>query len=325
MLMRFLAATIALAMVCIPAPRAEELRFFRIATAATGGTYYPVGALIATAISAPPGSRPCAQGGPCGVPGLIASAIASEGSVANVAAIQENRVESGLVQGDVAALAQMGAAPDLRAIAALYTEAIHVVTRRDAGIATIGDLRGKRVSVDMAGSGTMVDAGIILAAAGLAPGDFTEARLNASDAARALSRNELDAFFFVGGYPAPAIAELAGQVEISLLPIPAELARQVAQDHPFLSESTIPPGTYQGQGEAVPTLSVAAIWATSARQPDDLILSITRALWSEPSARLLRTGRPMGRAIERSHALEGLGIPLHPGAAQFYREIGMLD
>ncbi|WP_262983328.1 TAXI family TRAP transporter solute-binding subunit [Paracoccus mutanolyticus] len=171
----------------------------------------------------------------------------------------------------------------------------------------------------------MVDAGIILAAAGLAPGDFTEARLSASDAARALSRNELDAFFFVGGYPAPAIAELAGQVEISLLPIPAELARQVAQDHPFLSESTIPPGTYQGQGEAVPTLSVAAIWATSARQPDDLILSITRALWSEPSARLLRTGRPMGRAIERSHALEGLGIPLHPGAAQFYREIGMLD
>lgn len=257
--------------------------------------------------------------------GLIASAIASEGSVANVAAIQENRVESGLVQGDVAALAQMGAAPDLRAIAALYTEAIHVVTRRDAGSATIGDLRGKRVSVDMAGSGTMVDAGIILAAAGLAPGDFTEARLSASDAARALSRNELDAFFFVGGYPAPAIAELAGQVEISLLPIPAELARQVAQDHPFLSESTIPPGTYQGQGEAVPTLSVAAIWATSARQPDDLILSITRALWSEPSARLLRTGRPMGRAIERSHALEGLGIPLHPGAAQFYREIGMLD
>ena len=74
MLMRFLAATIALAMVCIPAPRAEELRFFRIATAATGGTYYPVGALIATAISAPPGSRPCAQGGPCGVAGLIASA-----------------------------------------------------------------------------------------------------------------------------------------------------------------------------------------------------------------------------------------------------------
>ena len=75
----------------------------------------------------------------------------------------------------------------------------------------------------------------------------------------------------------------------------------------------------------MPTLSVAAIWATSARQPDDLILSITRALWSEPSARLLRTGRPMGRAIERSHALDGLGIPLHPGAAQFYREIGMLD
>ena len=67
-------------------------------------------ALIATAISAPPGSRPCAQGGPCGVAGLIASAIASEGSVANVAAIQEDRVESGLVQGDVAALAQMGAA-----------------------------------------------------------------------------------------------------------------------------------------------------------------------------------------------------------------------
>ena len=149
---------------------AQEMSFFRIGTGGTAGTYYPIGGLLANAISAPPGSRACEDGGACGVPGLVASALASNGSVANVNAIEGGTLESGFVQGDVAAWAQTGtgiwdgkpAAEKLRAIANLYPESIHLVASKESGIASVADLKGKRVSLDEPGSGTLVDAQIIL-------------------------------------------------------------------------------------------------------------------------------------------------------------------
>ena len=161
------------------AASAQDMAFFRIGTGGTAGTYYPIGGLLANAISAPPGSRACEDGGACGVPGLVASAVASNGSVANVNAIMGGALESGFAQGDVAAWAYTGTgiwegqpkAEKLRAIANLYPESIHLVATQASGIKSVADLRGKRVSLDEPGSGTLVDAQLILAAAGLAEGD----------------------------------------------------------------------------------------------------------------------------------------------------------
>lgn len=138
---------------------AQELSFFRIGTGGTAGTYYPIGGLIANAISNPPGSRACEDGGSCGVPGLVATAVASNGSVGNVNAINGGAMEAGFSQSDVAYWAQTGtglwegqpAVEKLRLIANLYPESIHLVARADAGIATVADLAGKRVSLDEPG------------------------------------------------------------------------------------------------------------------------------------------------------------------------------
>ena len=149
---------------------AQELKFFTIGTGGTAYTYYPMGGVIANAISKPPGSRECGKGGSCGVENLIASAVSSRGSVDNVNAIISGLRNSGFAQSDVAFWAYTGTgtmegkepAKDLRTIAALFEEHIHLITLADSGIASVADLKGKRVSLDEPGSGTYVDANLIL-------------------------------------------------------------------------------------------------------------------------------------------------------------------
>jgi TRAP transporter TAXI family solute receptor len=218
---------IAAGLVAATVASAQEPQFFRIGTGGTAGTYYPIGGLIANAISNPPGSRPCEDGGSCGVPGLIATALSSNGSVANVNAIAGGALESGFVQADVATWAQTGtgiweeqpAVENLRAIATLYPETIHLVASAESGIDSVDDLAGKTVSLDEPGSGTLVDARIILEAYGLSEEDIDAQFLKPDQAAERMRDGAMDAFFFVGGFPAGAIAELASQEDIVLVPI----------------------------------------------------------------------------------------------------------
>ena len=124
---------------------AQDITFFRIGTGGTAGTYFPIGGLVANAISNPPGSRACADGGSCGVPGLVATSVASNGSVANVAAIANGTVQSAFVQSDVAHWAFTGTGiyegrpkvETLRAIANLFPESFQLVARSGSGIKTI--------------------------------------------------------------------------------------------------------------------------------------------------------------------------------------------
>jgi len=197
--------------------QAQEIKFFRIGTGGTAGTYYPIGGLLANAISNPPGSRPCNDGGSCGAPGVVATAVASNGSVANINGIQSGSLESGFTQSDVAYWAYSGTGvydgkpkvADLRLIANLYPETIHLVARKGANIKSVADLKGKRVSLDEPGSGTLVDARIILGAYGLTEKDVTAEYLKPNQAGDKMRDGGLDAFFFVGGYPTSAISELA--------------------------------------------------------------------------------------------------------------------
>lgn len=315
------------------AAHAQEMQFFRIGTGGTAGTYYPIGGLIANAISNPPGSRPCDEGGSCGVPGLVATALASNGSVANVNAIAGGTIESGFSQSDVATWAQTGtgiwedreAVENLRAIANLYPETIHLVAAADSGITSVADLEGKTVSLDEPGSGTLVDARIILEAYGLSEESVDAQYLKPDQAAERMRDGAMDAFFFVGGFPAGAIAELASQDDITLVPISGEEAAAITGEYTFFAENTVPAGTYEGVDEDVQTLSVGAQWITSADQPEELIYEVTKALWNENTRKLLDSGHAKGREITAETALDGIGIPLHAGAERFYREAGLLE
>jgi len=310
---------------------AQDITFFRINTGGTAGTYFPIGGLIANAISNPPGSRTCADGGSCGVPGVVATAVASNGSVANVSAIATGAAQSGFTQSDVAYWAFNASGiyegrpkvDVLRAIANLYPESFHLVARKGAGIKTIKDLNGKRVSLDEPGSGTLVDARLILAAYGLTEKDMKAEYLKSQQAADKLKDNALDAFFSVSGWPLGAIAELAATTGIDLVPIDGPEAENLIKAYSFFAADEIPEGAYKGVN-GVKTVSVNAIWATSSKQPDKLIYDITAALWNPSTRRLLDSGHAKGRVIKLETATQGLGIPLHAGAEKFYKEKGLI-
>ena len=312
---------------------AQEMQFFRIGTGGTAGTYYPIGGLIANAISNPPGSRACDAGGSCGVPGLIATAVASNGSVGNVNSINGKTLEAGFSQSDVAYWAQTGtglwegqpAVEGLRLIANLYPESIHLVARKDAGITSVADLKGKKVSLDEPGSGTLVDAKIILGAFGLSEADIQPEYLKPDQAADRMRDGAMDAFFFVGGYPAGAIAELSSQHEVSIVPITGPEVDKLREEYTFFATDSFPAGTYNGQDAEVATISVGAQLVTSADVSEELIYGITQALYNETTQKLFANGHAKGKYITLDNAVQGAGIPFHPGAEKFYKEAGKLQ
>jgi uncharacterized protein len=309
----------------------DDIRFFRIGTAATTGTYFQIGGMLANAISKPPGSRDCDRGGSCGVQGLVAVAQATQGSVENVQAVGSGRLESALAQSDVALGAYSGTGlfkgkppiKSLRTIAALFTESVHLVVRADGPIAEIKDLKGKRVGLGEKESGTLVDARLILDAAGIAEKDVKGDYRNLSLAAAALGHDELDAFFLFAGYPVPAISELASTMPIRLIALTSDLSDRLTRKYSFFSSETIPAGTYAGIDQPTATIGTRALWLVSADVPDDLVYSITQALWHDGNRHILDQGHPMGQKIRLESALQGVVVPLHPGAQRFYREAGI--
>ncbi|RMD63543.1 MAG: TAXI family TRAP transporter solute-binding subunit [Alphaproteobacteria bacterium] len=328
-LARFVIAVCVVLGISVPAS-AEDIFFFRIGTGSTGGTYFPVGGIIASAISKPPGSRECEAGGSCGVPGLIAVAQSTEGSVANILGIADGTLESGFSQADITYWAYKGEGifkdrgpiTGLRTIANLFPESVHIVVRRNAGIHSVADLRGKRVSIDREGSGTRVDALLILKAYGLTLKDIEAVSVASGDAADMLREGTLDAFIMVVGTPGKAVADLAEDSLIDLVPVTGPPAERLMQTYPFFSRDRIRAGTYFNVAETE-TVSVGAQWLVSARMPESLIYGITRALWHPNTRRLLDSGHPKGKQITLASALDGLVVPLHPGARRYYLEAGL--
>ena len=265
------------------------------------------------------------------MPGLVAIAQSSNGSVANVNAIKSGDLESGFVQSDIAYWAYTGTGifegqgkvDNLRAIANLYPESIHIVARKDSGIASVADLAGKRVSLDEPGSGTLVDARIILEAFGLSEDDLEPEYIKPGQAITKIKDNQLDAFFFVAGYPTGSVVELSSSDGADLVPIDGPEVDALLEQYQFFARELIPAGTYEGIGET-PTLSVGAQWVVGAEVDEELVYGITRALWHENARALLDSGHAKGRSITLETALQGIGIPLHPGAERYYREVGLL-
>ncbi len=311
--------------------RAEEIKFIRIGTGPMGGTYFPVGGSIASVISGPPGSMPCNLGGSCGVPGLIAAAVSTEGSLNNVQEMAKEMLDLALCQSNLAHDAYAGtglytgrAVKSIRVIANLFPETVHVVVRRESGIKSIGELKGKRVSVGEENSGTLVTAKVVLQAHGLSLKDVRPFYENLARSADMLPLDKIDAFLMVGRQPISAVAHSAERVPIALVPIAAADADRIVAAQPFFSRTFIPAYTYRGV-PATETIGVTAQLLASADMDEDLAYAITRALWDPRNRRALDGAIPSVEHIELRSALAEVAVPLHPGARRFYSENGMSE
>lgn len=299
---------------------AAERTVLRFGTGGDAGTYFPVGSAIARAFDqhrGPDGSA------------LLTLPQRSNGSVANVHDLSNGLLELGLSQADVAYWAHTGKGPfrggpltGLRAIATLYGESVHLVTRRGSGINSVRDLRGRRVSLDEPGSGTLANVRLILDAFSLSGSDLDVVHLKPEDAAEHILTGELDAYFVVAGYPALAVTELVAQGAARLAPIDGAPVEKLLARRQFFIRDTIPSGTYMNTPD-VATLSVGAQLLVNEGVSSEVVYRLTSSLWHPDAAELLSASHPIAQRINVTDSLEGLATPLHDGARRYYEEIGM--
>jgi len=314
---------------------AAKKQFFAIATGGTGGTYYPLGGVLAQALNDK-------------IPYIIATAQSANASVANCNLIREHEVESAFVQNNVAYAAYTGTAQfegkpveNITGIASLYPETIQIVAAADSGIKTIKDIKGKRLIPGDRGSGTEVDCLNVLTALGLTYEDFASVDwLSFAGAAQRLKDKQGDVAFITAGWPTSAITELATTSDIVVVPLDEETIARLVKMYPFYAKITIPGGTYKGAEADVNTITTMAQWVVDNQVPKNVVYDLTKALWEKgtfvlrkagdkaaeaPSgAEIMAAAHAKGKDVTLETALKGMAIPLHPGAAMYYKEKGMI-
>jgi len=303
----------------------------RIGTGAIGGTYFPVGGLIANAISNPPGSMECEYGGSCGVRGLIATAVSTQGSVENASFVADGKLDLALCQADVAYHAFTGTGVfagqppknNLRVIANLFSEVLHVVVPLDSSITSIMGLRRKRMNLGEPDSGTLVVVKHVLSAYGVSAKAINASYNALGPACDLLVDKQIEGLFMMGGYPLNAIADAASKMPLRLLPIDGDPVEILLKRQTYFTVGSIPSGIYHNV-TGVKSIAIGAQLIVRVEMDDAFVQDLTRALWDPKNRNILDSGHPNGHQIQIETALKGLSIPLHPGAERYYITAGLV-
>jgi TRAP transporter TAXI family solute receptor len=313
---KLIAAAMAIAVAAVwPVPPARAQQFINVLTGGTSGVYYPLGVEIGKIYS----DR---------LPDVRTQVQATKASVENLILLQQGRGEIAFAMGDSLKAAWDGdeeagfksRLDRLRIIGAIYPNYIQIVATADSNIKTLADLKGKRLSVGAPKSGTELNSRAILAAAGLSYKDIGKVEyLPFAESVELMKNRQLDATLQSAGLGVASLKDLSASTDISLVSVPKEVVDRIGP--PFVSVK-IPANTYPGQDKDVPTAAVANYLVTSSAVSDDLAYQMTKLIFENLPE--LATAHASGKEIKLETAPIGNPIPLHPGAARYYKEKGLL-
>lgn len=289
-----------------------EGRTLNIVTGGTGGVYIVLGAGLADLLSKKMK--------------IAASAQQTTASVDNMKFIGQGKADVAFTLADTAFDATKGNAPftekvDAQAIAVIYGNYTHIVVKADSGINSIADLKGKRVSVGAAGSGTETIANRVLESYGLdANKDIQRERLAAADSANGVRDGKLDAFFFSGGLPVGAVADLANSVKIKLLSDTDAIKKMSDKYGPFYVAGKVPAGTYKDVPETTVS-SVQNLLVVNSKFDAAFVRAILTTMFDNKSD--LEIIHAAAKEMKLDTASVGSPITFHPGAVDFYKAKGV--
>ena len=308
----------AVAALCLGGPAlAQAGSRLSITTGGPGGVYLPLGEGMASLLSKY-------------LPGWSVTAQVTHGSVENLQRIGAGKAELGFTMVDAAWQAAMGTDQfrnkpvEARTLLVLYPNRMQIVTMEGTGVRSLRDLRGKRVATGVAGSGVEVMALRVLEAAGIdPPTGLKQSRLDLADAAAALKDHRIDAFFWVGGVPTPAIAHLARTPGGRLRLIGhAEVIDALNRKYgPLYVKGIIAPGTYAGVDKPVENIDVWNLLVSDANLPDQLAYDIVKTLLENKPE--LEAMHKEAQNIDLRYQRIGSPIPYHPGARRYLEERGV--
>lgn len=287
-----------------------------LATGGTAGTYYPLGGAIANIAN-----KRIAK--------MNMAAQATGASIENMRLIDKADADLAIVQNDTAYYAWNGAEAfagkpikGFGVIAALYPEVVQCVVAANSPIKSINDLKGKRVSVGAPGSGTEANARQVLGVHGLTYADIDEQFLSFAESANQFKDGQIDAFFVTAGIPNPGITDVSTQHKIRILSIAADKTKQMTAEYPFLVASTVPANTYMNQPEPAYTAQIVALLIAGNHMSEAEVYQIAKMLFENDGE--LARAHAKGELITLKTALDGATAPIHPGAAKYYKEKGIL-
>lgn len=310
---RALAGIAALTLAATPmAARAQD--FINVLTGGTSGVYYPLG----VALSKIYGEK---------IQNVRPTVQATKASVENLQLLQQGKGEIAFTLGDSLDAAWKGdeeagfksPLKKLRGITAIYPNYVQIVASKDSGIKTLADLKGKRLSVGAPKSGTELNARAILAAAGMTYKDLGKIEyLPFAESVELMKNRQLDATLQSAGLGVASLRDLATSVEITVVEVPAAVVDKAGP--PFVKVS-IPANTYTGQTAAVPAAAVVNYLVTHEGVKEETVYQMTKAVFD--SLPDLAAAHAAARSIKLESALEGMPVPLHPGAARYFKEKGL--
>ncbi|MGE0716941.1 MAG: TAXI family TRAP transporter solute-binding subunit [Alphaproteobacteria bacterium] len=290
---------------------------FVLAAGAPGGVYERIGAAVCEAAGRAQPPRDC-------------TATRTEGSVDNLKALRAGGAGFALTQTDTALAAQLGVGPfyaagpnrSLRSVAALGIEPLAIVVKADSGIARFTDLKGKRLDPGAPGSGTEITMRGLIASHGWTIGrDVSVAAVPPAGHADALCGGRVDALAFIGAQPNPAVQAVALGCSVTLIAVAGPIVDAVVVGYPSIDKTTIAAGTYPWLTDAVPSVGLQTVLATTEAQPDESVMALLGAVAGDLE-RFRRAHPSLRRVTPRSMLIENDVLPLHPAAAAWGEATG---
>lgn len=313
-LRRVLALTAGAALLA-SAPAQAQQQFINVLTGGTSGVYYPLGVALSQIYGK-------------AIPNAKSTVQATKASAENLNLLQAGRGEIAFTLGDALSDAWKGdeeagfktPLKKLRAVAGIYPNYIQIVASADSGIKTLADLKGKRISVGAARSGTELNARAILKAAGLTYQDFAKVEyLPFGESVELMKNRQLDVTLQSAGLGVASLRDLATSIKIVVVPVPQDVVLKVGD--PAYQAGVIPANTYEGQSANVPTAYIQNFLVSHEGVSADTVYAMTKSMFENLDQ--MTAAHAAAKQIRREAAAAS-PIPLHPGAERYYREVGAL-
>lgn len=303
-----------------PSSQAAE-KFITIGTGGVTGVYYPAGGAICRLVNRGRKNH-----------GIRCSVESTGGSIDNLNAIAKGELDIAMAQSDwqyhaykgTNIFKDQGAMTKLRSMFSLHSEPFTVVARKDSGIKTFDDLKGKRVNIGAPGSGMRGTMETIMKKKGWTAKDFKQAtEIKASEQAQALCDNKIDVMIYAAGHPNGAVQEVTTSCDTVIIPVTGPDIDALVKENPYYAQAVIPGGMYTGTDADVKTIGVKATFVTSSDVNEEVIYQVVKAVFDNFDN--FKTLHPVFAGLDpKTLVSEGNTAPLHAGAARYFKEKGML-
>ena len=300
----------------VPAFGAE---FVTIGTGGVTGTYYPTGGAICRLVNQYKKDTK-----------IRCSVESTGGSVYNVNTIKNGELDFGIVQSDIVYQASKGEGAfkgepitKLKSVIAIYPELLTLVTRKDANINSLMDVKGKRINLGNPGSGNEATALTLFNESGIKKQDLAYAgELKASEMPDALRDNKIDGYFYMVGHPTANIKDASTSLDVKITPIEGANVDSLIKKYPYFAKANVPGGLYKGNDAPTPTFGVKAVLVTSDDVSANAVYTVVKAILENFDE--FKQLHPAYADITKESLLDGLSAPLHEGAKKYFQETGLI-